>query len=569
MRIRKLPEAVVARIAAGEVVENPASVVRELVENALDAGATEIQIWIEEGGKRRIRVQDNGIGMTPEEIPLAVQRFTTSKIQEPEDLNRVATLGFRGEALYAIASVARLTIVSRPREAEEGWRVEFEKTRVVRQEPAAHPPGTTVEVRDLFYDFPARRHFLSPDYVETRRIIELVGTYALAHPKVAFTLTVDGQEVYRLEPADRAARIRQIYGEEWLQDALEVHRTYPSGVEVYGFVSRPDKLKSRPLVQVLLVNGRWIQDDRLRAAVHRAYDTAVHYPEFVLYLTVPPEAVDFNIHPAKQQARFARRLRIFEKILKAVGAALRSQMEQTLRPKLKLVSYPPAPPPHRPLEIGEGSLFHGPSAPATTGTPEAPASQPPASAEGRNAPPTAVPLFQVDNTYIVARVESGLVIVDQHVAHERVLYERLKNREVNVRLLLFPIVLDLTPAQRRWVEQNLEALKKAGFVVELLSGNSISLKGIPDILEEITKESFLAILEEVQRQKRLPDVTLGLLKTLACKAAVKAGDPLSPEEMQSLLEQLFATENPYFCPHGRPILIVLSREELERRFGRR
>ncbi len=567
MRIHRLPEAVVARIAAGEVVENPASVVRELVENALDAGATEIRIWIEEGGKRRIRVQDNGAGMTPEEIPLAVQRFTTSKVASPEDLERVDTLGFRGEALYAIASVARLAIASRTPGQETGWRVVFDKTRPVRQEPAPHPPGTTVEVQDLFYDFPARRNFLSPDYVETRRIIELVGFYALAHPQVAFELTVDGQVVYQLQPADRAERIRQIFGEEWLKTALEVNRTYPSGVEVYGFVARPDHLKSRPLVQVLLVNGRRIQDDRLRAAVYRAYDTAAQYPEFVLYLTVPPEAVDFNIHPAKQQARFARRIRIFEKILKAVAEALRQEIQETLRPQLRLVSYTPPPPRSRPLELGEGSLFHQPP-PADTSRESSASSGAPVA---RATPPTvaAVPLFQVDNTYIVARVESGLVIVDQHVAHERVLYEKLKNREVNVRLLLFPIVLDLTPAQRRWVEENLEALQRAGFALDLLSGNSVSLRGIPDILEEITKESFLAILEEVQQQKRLPDVTLGLLKTLACKAAIKAGDPLSPEEMQELLEQLFATENPYFCPHGRPILIVLSREELERRFGRR
>ncbi len=569
MRIRKLSEAVVAKIAAGEVVENPASVVRELIENAIDAGATEIHIHIEGGGKKRIRVQDNGVGMTREELPLAVQRFTTSKIASLDDLQNIRTLGFRGEALYAIASVSHLTLTSRMEGEETGWRAVFEAGELSRLEPAPHPVGTTVDVRDLFYNYPARRHFLSSDPVEARRCIETVAHFILAHPHIAFVLTVEDQEVYRLDPApDRKTRAADLFGPDWISEMLWVERTFGNIVHIEGYVSKPDHLRDRPQVQDFFVNGRRIRDDALRKAVTRAYETASKYPGFLLFLDVAPDRVDFNIHPQKLQVRFQRSVRIFEKVLKTVQEGLR-QHRGTVQPRLEIVTMPASPFQRsvsgEQMEMGEmapwkhprfwPSSAQGSSAPTPASTP----------ATGTHA----VPLFQMHNTYIVAQIASGLVIIDQHVAHERILYERLKNREIQTKMLLFPLVLDLPVWALKWVEENQALLQSAGFDIERLSGSSIAIKGVPEVFQTFDRQTFLELLEDLKAERRLPDRVQGLYKTIACKAAIKAGDPLSPEEMASLVDQLFATENPYHCPHGRPVLITLTLDELERKFGRK
>ncbi len=569
MKIRKLSESVVSKIAAGEVVENPASVVRELIENAIDAGATEIRIHLEAGGKKLIRVQDNGGGMTREELPLAVQRFTTSKIADLEDLQSVRTLGFRGEALYAIASVSRLTLTSRVEGEDTGWRAVFDAGTQIRLEPAPHPLGTTVEVHDLFYNFPARRHFLSSDPVEARRCIETVAHYILAHPEIAFVLTVDGQEVYRLDPApDRKARIQDLLGTEWLEEMLWVERSFGNVVHIEGYVSRPDHLRDRPQVQDFFVNGRRIRDDALRKAVSRAYETASRYPQFLLFLDVAPDRVDFNVHPQKLQVRFQRSVRIFEKVLKTVQDGLR-QHRVTVQPSMEILQVPAVPPRSgvsgQQLEIGEMMPWRHARRWPSPQRPEPVLPTPAPSSAGT----PAIPLFQMHNTYIVAQIASGLVIIDQHVAHERILYERLKNREVQTKMLLFPLVVDLPAWAIQWIEENQALLEATGFDVERLSGSSVAIKGVPDVFQSFERQDFLDLLEDLKAERRLPDRVQGLYKTIACKAAIKAGDPLTHEEMASLVDQLFATENPYHCPHGRPVLITLTLDELERKFGRK
>ena len=559
MRIKRLDNSVISRIAAGEVVENPSSVVRELIENSIDANATNISILVEGGGKKTIVVKDNGIGMTKDEIPLAVNRFTTSKISTLEDLKTIKTLGFRGEALYAIASVSNLYITSKTSDDELAWKAKFKDTKLVELVPVNHPTGTTVEVLDLFYNYPARRHFLSADHVEARRCIETVARYCLAHPEIAFKLVVDGNVIYDLEVAqDVQSRIMDIFGENWVNEMTWVEKKYGDLLKVYGYVSLPRYLSERPLVQDIFVNGRRVIDDTLRKAIHRAYEIHGKYPQFLIFIEIRPDRIDFNIHPQKLQVKFHRSVHIFEKVMTAVKEAVKEHLS-IVKPAMHLLEIKPAPSRDiKQLELGE--MLH---------RAEISSNHHAESTEISQEKLMAVPLFQMHKTYIVAKIHEGLVIVDQHVAHERVLYERLLSRERNTKMLLFPIMLDLPHWALKWIDSNLSVLESSGFIVEKLSGNTYVLKGIPDVFRNFEKNDFLSIIDEIRNERRVKDPTKSVLKTIACRAAVKAGDPLSEAEMQELLEQLFSTENPFQCPHGRPIFITITIDELAKMFERK
>lgn len=558
MKIKRLDSSVVSRIAAGEVIENPSSAVRELVENSIDAGASRISIVIEGGGKKRIMVKDNGIGMTKDEIPLAIDRFTTSKISSLEDLKTIKTLGFRGEALHAIASVSTLYITSKTQEDEFGWKAKFQDAKLVELVPVNHPTGTTVEVIDLFYNYPARRHFLSADHVEARRCIETVARYCLAHPKVSFKLLIDENVIYDLEAAPHVnSRIKDIFGEEWVKEMVWVEKNYADLLKVYGYVSLPKSLTERPLVQDIFVNGRRVADDTLRKAIHRAYEIHNRYPQFLIFITVRPDRIDFNIHPQKLQVKFHRSVHIFEKVMVAVKEAIKEHLSQ-VKPRMHLVEIKHVSSQDiKQLELGELPQR------ATLSKHQ------PESTEKFEEKQIAVPLFQMHNTYILAKIHDGLIIVDQHVAHERVLYENLLAREHKTKMLLFPIMLDLPTWALKWIDDNLDVLKNSGFIVEKLSGNTYVLKGIPDVFKTFEKNDFLSMIEEIRNERRVKDPKNSVLKTIACHAAIKAGDPLSDIEMQELLQQLFATENPFQCPHGRPILITITIDELAKMFERK
>ncbi len=558
--IKKLPDEVIKKIAAGEVIENPASVVRELVENAIDAGAQNIRIVAEESGKRLIIVEDDGVGMTRDQIPLAVERFTTSKIRSEEDLSNIATLGFRGEALYSIAAVSKLTIKSGTQDdSENSWEVVFEGTTPREIKPAPYRKGTTVIVRDLFYNFPVRRKFLGGDLYEGRRIIETVTTYALWNPQIGFELVINGNEVYNLRPVEsHDERIRDIYGEDFIEETVEINSKFGSTLEIWGRITRPEKMKVRPVIQLILVNGRSVKSDQVRSAIYKALMEVKNNPEFVLFIKVDSQYIDFNIHPQKKDVRFSRSLRIFERVYRSVRETLEVTKESYLTvpasgstPILRVThapSYHPAPESKnaRQLELGEMSL-----------------SEP---QEPEQMVPQAV--WQAHNSYIIAEVKSGIVIIDQHAAHERVIYEQLTEKKVGTQNLLFPVTIHLTPQEMQVYDEYRDILESFGFRIRKFSQTTIVIEGVPNVFPSITKDEFREILNELEVKKSLPDRFQYSLKTIACKAAVKAGEPLSTEEMMSLINQLFHCKNPYFCPHGRPTIIKLSLEELERKFGR-
>jgi DNA mismatch repair protein MutL len=560
IKIRRLDPEVVKQIAAGEVIENPSSVVKELIENSIDAGATEIDVEIEGGGLECIRVTDNGEGMERDEIPLAVERYTTSKIRDTEDLRRIRTLGFRGEALYAIATVSKLTIKSRTEKELEGWEGYFEGGKLVEMKPCSHPVGSTVECKNLFFNLPVRRKFTGSPKQEARRVIEVVSTYVLAHPGCGFTLSIDGETVINVPPAQsRRKRIEDLYGPDFVSDMLPLD--YSNGrMAIEGFVSRPDKLKGSVVTQHIFVNGRRVKDDKIRSAIYRGYGETKGHPQFLIFLDVLPSELDFNIHPQKSLVKFSPSLKIFEKVLKAVKRSLDSEREpygekggkertflRILEPSPRFESVKGG----RQLEFGELERER--------------------EEEGEPLREVYLPqsLIQIHNSYIFVQVKSGFLIVDQHAAHERIIYEKLKNRKAKTQILLFPYVVNLTPLQFKTFGSFEPLFLSFGFKIRRLSGRSIVIEGIPDVFKGLEKDDFIEILEELTETKSLPDKFHNLLKTIACKAAVKSGDPLTVEEMNRLLDELFACENPFFCPHGRPAVIKTTLEELERKFGRR
>jgi len=541
MPVRKLPPEVIRRIAAGEVVDTPASVVRELLENALDAGARNIHVELLEGGRDRIVVEDDGEGIPGEDLPRLVERYTTSKIAGPEDLYAIRTLGFRGEALYAIASVSRLVIRTRHRDEGMGWYARFEEARLVEQRPDPIPRGTRVEVHDLFWDFPARRNFLKRAATERRRVLEEVISYALCHPRVTFRVR-EGDQVLLDLPAreDLPARLEDLFGPEVLDTLQPIALAMEDG-EVQIWISPPERtLPSRP-EQWIFLNGRPIRDEGLRSAVYQALRLPPgRHPRFLIYLTVDPRRVDFHVHPQKREVRFARDL----------------NLRGILYRELQRIS-----------GIGDGL---DEEAPPDRLPWEAPA---PVSQEAGQVPALwtskaeSFSFLQVFGTYLVFEREGELWVVDQHAAHERVLYEKFLHKPAS-RPLLFPMILHLPPHLVAQLEEHRGLLEHFGFRFRNFGPGKTVVDALPGFLEGVDRETLRAFLEEVEQEGGWTR-TDRMLKTLACKAAIRAGDPIQPEEARRLLQDLLACEVPYFCPHGRPTIWRISRDELEERFGRR
>ena len=591
-KIIRLPAGLANQIAAGEVVERPASAVKELVENALDAGATRIVITIEFGGKRLIRVEDDGEGMTAADAALAVERHATSKIARAEDLAAIATLGFRGEALPSIGSVSRLRLRTRARDAGDGVEVRVAGGGAAEVAPAGAPPGTVVEVRDLFYNVPARRKFLKSDGAETGHISRGVTQLALGFFEIGFTLISGPRTLIDCAPAaSLAERFQQIYGER--PDLVEV-RKEAAGIRLVGFAASLAGEAPANGPQHLFVNRRAVKDKTIAHAIGEAYRRATikpRRPEAHLFLEVPPQRVDVNVHPAKNEVRFLEQSLVHEVVRRALGAAL----GQEVVPQVPLERPAAAVPEPRAQSIpgvlgGLGAASRwGPvtdmfrrQTPREDGRDmvrdSTAAAVDPAAAGDLSAMGTGplIPLGQCRDTFIVAVDNDGIVIIDQHVAHERILFEQVMRRltegPVQAQRLLDPLVITLPPAGRAALAAHAGDLARLGFEIEPFGGDSVQVAAVPSLLGRAVSEAAIrALAEDLEGLERGTGAAAALGRiaaTTACHAAVKANDRLTMEKMSWLLRELRHTAYSTVCPHGRPVLLRLSRQELEKRFER-
>lgn len=579
MPIHILSAEVASQIAAGEVVERPASVVKELLENALDAGATRVAILVEKAGQRLVEVSDDGAGIPQDEMALAVERHATSKLRLAEELFSIRTLGFRGEALASIASVSRLTLDSRPPGTTVGARLRVEGGVSSAVEPAAMPAGTRVRVEDLFFNVPARLKFLKKESTERSQMDALVMRYALAYSHVRFHLVQDGKTVLQTSGNnERREVLASLYGVDTARQMLEV-LFEDQDITVRGFISPVGLSRSNRREITFFINGRWVQDASLNTAMLQAYHTLLmvgRYPMSALFVELPPEDVDVNVHPAKAEVRFRNPDRVFSAVQRAVRRCL--------------LAYSPVPQVVSPAGWGQASPRQAGFDPAWEmaggGAAALPDGEPDSQAAGREAasaeglPSGALPLLrlvgQVGNTYLVAEGPDGLYLIDQHAAHERVLFERLisqqKRGRVDSQALLEPLVLHLPPRQAAMLGEKLPILAVLGFDVESFGPATFRVRALPAIFTGRDPLAALrAVVEDFEEDETPLQAELeAQIAGRVCKRlAVKGGQTLSPDEQKALLRDLETCQSPRTCPHGRPTMIHLSVDLLERQFGRR
>ncbi|MFO1071566.1 MAG: DNA mismatch repair endonuclease MutL [Geminicoccaceae bacterium] len=603
--IRRLPEAVANRIAAGEVVERPASVVKELVENAIDAGATRIEVVLEQGGRSLIAVVDDGAGMTAEDLPLAVERHATSKLAD-DQLIRIATLGFRGEALPSIASVARLRLVSRTAAMSEAWALAVTGGEAGLPEPAAGARGTRVEVRDLFFKVPARLKFLRADRSEAEAALEVVRRLALARPEIAFSCRIDDRPPWRVEPraglfeAALPHRLAAVMGREFLENALELD-ALREGIGLKGYVGLPTFSRRDGRQQHLFVNRRPVQDRLLKQALRAAYSDLLFHdrqPLAALFLELPPDLVDVNVHPAKAEVRFRDAGLVRGLVVGGIKRALAEHGHRSAaatggtlgafqRPGLPLRAGAFA----GVASAGLGSPgLAEPPASGWAGAPPASAAlqaallvaEPavraePAAEAGGEAFPLGAARAQLHRSYILAETAGSLVLVDQHAAHERIVYERLKAELraglVRRQALLLPEVVELAAGEQAALVARAEALAGLGLVLEPFGPGAVLVREMPALLGQVAAQGLVrdlaSDLVELDQALGLEEALEAVLKSVACHGSVRAGRRLGVEEMNALLRQMEATPYAGQCNHGRPTYIELRRDDIERLFGRR
>ena len=587
MPIRSLPPLLINQIAAGEVVERPANVAKELVENAIDAGATRIEVLAEAGGRERLRVIDNGCGIPFDELPLAVASHATSKIAELEDLDRVASMGFRGEALASIGAVSTLRITSRTADSEAGGVLQVEGDVVDGPTPVGAPPGTTVDVRGLFARTPARRKFLKSDGAETRRIRELVQRLAMAHPDIGFTVASGDRVLLDLLPRDTPAeRVLDLLGTELRDELLELEAER-DGVSVWGLIGRPSVARPTPRHLQLFLNGRPIVDRSLTHAVREAYRGLIdpgRTPTAVLFLTIDPARIDVNVHPTKSEVRFRDDRLVYSLLQRSVTQRLadedlttffRVQSAGSSDASSSTPRMPWSPPPAsaRPerREFGAGR--------ADTPSPMPVPSAPPRETMPMVAASSSVPVLQVHGSYLVAEDDGGVIIIDQHALHERIMFSTLLDRVTEGTLdsqrMLAPVVVEVDAQQLEGFEQIGPLLKRLGIEAELMGPSAIGVHAFPVLLLERRVEPVEFMGELLARAGSgglSVDEETALQETLdmmSCRAAVKAGDRLNDIELTELLRQREEVERSSRCPHGRPTTLRLSLEDIEKQFGRR
>jgi DNA mismatch repair protein MutL len=568
--IRKLAQDVSGKIAAGEVIERPVSVCKELIENSLDADAKRIAVEIAGGGTSVIRISDDGFGIPAEELPLSALNFSTSKISQAEDIERILTLGFRGEALASIRAVSTLTIGSRSAAEEIGREITWRSGEAVSDAPVTRTRGTDVIVEHLFHNLPARKKFLASPASELRRISALVQSYALSFPQVAFTLREDGRNVLRYPASTLEDRVGAVFGIGAFR-SLRYFEERLGDRSVRGYVSQPDMTRGNRSLQFFFVNKRSIKDRLLSHAVHQAYHALTpkdRFPLLVLLLDVPPEEIDVNVHPAKAEVRFRNERELHRFVAAAIRGALESS-DLSFKEKVQSVYQSIFPGTDDQRSAGGGSEL-GETAAAAEQLGWVFKETPMSLLEGEYANQiitTGSLYWQLHQSFILIQIRGGMVIVDQHAAHERILFDRAKrNLEGSnpaIQSLLFPATLELTPEEYDRYEELVDVLPSLGFEVEPFGPHAIIVRSIPAGVRNWDDGKLL--------QQILADEggdLDALLKRYACRSAVKAGTALSPEEMESLTDQLFATEFPFTCPHGRPTMLRLGTSDLEKRFAR-
>ena len=560
MSIHALSDEVSSAIAAGEVVERPSSIVKELIENSLDAGATKLQVEIKDGGKALIEVADNGSGIPQLEVELAVERYSTSKVETLADLQSISTLGFRGEALASIGAVSRMVLSTRAEGEDVGTRLSVDGGLVGDAEKAGIPEGTVVQVKDLFFNVPARRRFMKTDTTERNWISRLVTRYALAYPNRRFELVSEGRtQLQTTGNGDSLEVLAEIYGLDIAQQMIPVAKASSQGIIVSGFAGAPFISRSNRREITLFVNGRWIQDVSLGSAVTQAYHTFLmvgRFPIALIFVDAPPEVVDVNVHPAKSEIRLKDPGLVFSIVQRAVRATLLGQA------------------PVQPMSMD--SIWSGERLPQPIGSPE-PVER---SIEGPAQKSMTVPILrsvgQVGATYLVAEGPDGVYLIDQHAAHERVLFDKLM-AQVEAELpesqgLLEAETVELTQAEAEVVESNMKVLESLGFSIESFGTHAFRVRALPASVSNLSPERALRVVVEDFEEDETPlaAVKEARLAARVCKrAAIKAGQVLSLEEQRQLILDLEQSASPRTCPHGRPTMVHLSVAALEQQFGRR
>jgi DNA mismatch repair protein MutL len=604
-RVHILPEEIANKIAAGEVIQRPASVVKEAIENSIDAGAKHIVVTIKGSGKSLIQVADDGSGMTADDLGVAFERHATSKISTFDDLERIRTLGFRGEALASVAAVAQVEIKTRTADEPTGMLRRFDGGTKGDAEPCGMEPGTILRVKNLFYNTPARRNFLKTDATEFKHILDTVQRSALSNPELAFTLISDDDTVIDVEPSDLFTRIKKLFGEELSEGLMDCNEE-TDYLTVYGFLAKPEYSRRTRNEQFLFLNKRYIVNRSINHAVYRAYEHLLikgSYPFYVLFLEIDPSRVDVNIHPSKLEAKFEDERSVYGIVTTVARKTLaKYDMVPTLsiadsdeqkgggelqqargKSPLHMLRMNPDTgeliQQDRDDSVGQGLISFGPKGAWTRrGQADSVLSRDSRRAEEAGQPTEASAesglIFQLHNRYILAQIRSGLIIIDQHVAHERILYERALKRLVTAQplsqQLLFPETVEMNHADVELVREIHPLLQALGFDIKLFSKNTVVIEGIPaDVRPGYEHNILRNVIDEYRNNERGHiDVRDNLAKSFACKTAIKSGDSLTDGEMRELIDQLFATEMPYVCPHGRPVIIKLTVDELDKKFGR-
>ena len=611
-RIKILPENIASKIAAGEVVQRPESVVKELMENSIDAGADTIELIVKRSGKSLIQVVDNGSGMSEGDAILCIQKHATSKIFSYEDLEAISTLGFRGEALSSILAVSQVEIKTETREEELGTLLRNEEAGSIVKEKGSFPKGTSISVKNLFYNTPARRNFLKSDATELKHIIDTFNKISLSHPDLNFKFYNNDDLIFNYTAGDIEKRIQQVFADNML-DALIPVEEKTDFISLSGYIGKPTLLKKRKGDQYLFLNSRFVLSRQINHAVFTAYENILEkgdYPFFILFMDIDPKRIDVNVHPSKLEVRFEEEKDVYNFVLAVIKKSLgthdlvpsvsfTSATDET--EKLKVHSF---------NKTEKGDFSDRPKSYAKTNfsdkeidlifstiPDEIIKSKPNESSHpfketrqddlpkksGQNViyskdvktEEETTFIIQLHNKYILSQIKTGLMIIDQHVAHERVLYEKaLKKFEANLpfsQQLLFPKTLEIDPGTFEILKEINPYLVKLGFEIKFFSKNTIVIEGVPDDVKNSSEEKILIeIIEEYisnQREKKLEERD-NVAKSYSCKTAIKAGDKLTDKEMRLLIDQLFATSMPYVCPHGRPIVVKISLDEFDRRFGR-
>ncbi|MBS1266603.1 MAG: DNA mismatch repair protein MutL [Candidatus Woesearchaeota archaeon] len=567
--IRILDKKLVNKIAAGEVIQNPASIIKELIENSLDAQADNIIIEVRDGGKSYIQVKDNGCGMDEEDAIKAPERYSTSKIKSAKDLFNIKTLGFRGEALASIAAVTKMKLITCTDKSITGTEVHIvdNKTKV---DETGCPKGTIIEIKDIFYNTPARKKYLKTKNQELRKITDIVTRYALGFPEVYFKLTSDNNLVLLAPRTKFLPNIANIYGRNTSKQMLNVDYT-TSNLQINGYISKPSHTKPNKTYQTFFVNNRYVENKMLKNALNNAYQTLVHlkrFPVCILKIEVKPKTLDVNVHPAKKQIKFSQEETIHQGIFDAV--------RQTLKKHELIPEITQSPPKQTVLvtkkKIKKKTKDQEKTYPVPKPTQEL-LRESDAKVKTEKLPDLTI-VGQIYDTYILAQSNKALYLIDQHVAEERINYEKYmaqyRKQEIPTQALLEPIVTELDPRQFSLVKSNIELLKKLGFLVEEFGKNTIVIRTMPVILPNQNKQIVLDIIQELERaQDLIEEEKEKILIMKACKSSIKANQNLTGPEIRKIIKNLAKTKYPYSCPHGRPVLVKLTKKEIEKRFKRR